>query len=142
MSKDRILVVWSNYYESLAEQHLDSCLQLLNQSSYDYQVETVNAGTYEIPAVMHYYHQHHPFDGYIPLGLLLKGSTDHYEFIWEHIKECFIQFSMNGLLMGNGIISAPSMEMLQSRVMQGGRVKEAFRAVDYLIQLKKNKMKI
>lgn len=141
MSKSKILVVWSNYYESLAEQQLDSCLQLLKQSPYEYQVETVSAGTYEIPAVMRHYHQHHPFDGYIPLSLLLKGSTDHYEFIWEHIKECFIQFSMNGLLMGNGIISAPSMEILQSRVTQGERVNEAFRAVDYLIQFKKNKMK-
>ncbi|WP_419420231.1 6,7-dimethyl-8-ribityllumazine synthase [Legionella sp. D16C41] len=140
MAEQKILVVWSNYYEELAEQQLESCLNLLNQSSYSYQVETVEAGTYEIPAVMQYYHQHRPFAGYIPLSLLLKGSTDHYEFIWEHVKECFIKFALDGLLLGNGIISAPSLALLQERVANGERVAEAFRAIDYLIRFKNKQL--
>lgn len=136
MSKAKILVVWSNYHQGLAEEQLESCLQLLRPSEYDFKVETVEAGTYEIPAVIRYYHRNDPFDGYIPLSLLLKGGTDHYEFIWEHVKDCFIQFTMEGLLMGNGIISAPNMDLLVSRVKSGERSKEAFRAVDYLIKFK------
>lgn len=136
MSKPKILVVWSNYHKDLADKQLDSCLQLLKSSNYDYQVETVEAGTYEIPVVMQYYHRNQPFDGYIPLSLLLKGGTDHYEFIWEHVKECFIKFAMDGLLLGSGIISAPTHELLKSRVESGERVKEAFNAVDYLIRFK------
>ena len=136
MSKDKILVVWSNYYNALAKKQLDSCLQLLDKSSYEYAVETVEAGTYEIPAVIQYYHRNVPYAGYLPLSLLLKGSTDHYEFIWEHVKECFIKFAMDGLLIGNGIIFAPSMEILAARVESHERVEEAFRALDYLIRLK------
>lgn len=136
MSKNKILVVWSDYYNDLAEQQLASCLELLDNSQYEYAVETVDAGTYEIPAVIQYYHRNHPYDGYIPLALLLKGSTDHYEFIWEHIKECFIKFTMDGLFIGNGIISAPSMELLTKRVENHERVKEAVRAIDYLLRLK------
>lgn len=139
MARSKILVVWSNYYGELAEQQLESCLRLLKPSEYAYQVETVEAGTYEIPAVMQYHQQHDPFDGYIPLSLLLKGSTDHYEFIWEHVKECFIRFAMDGLLFGNGIISAFSPEILRERVENAERVHEAFRAVDYLIKLKNRK---
>jgi 6,7-dimethyl-8-ribityllumazine synthase len=136
MSKPKILVVWSNYHKDLAQQQLDSCLQLLEASDYDYKVETVEAGSYEIPVVMQYYHHNDPFDGYIPLSLLLKGGTDHYEFIWEHVKECFIKFALDGLLMGNGIISAPTHDLLKSRVESGERSKEAFNAVDYLIRFK------
>lgn len=136
MSKNKILVIWSNYHKGLAEQQLESCVQLLQQSEYEYAVETVAAGTYEIPVVMQYYHRNHPFDGYIPLSLLLKGGTDHYEFIWEHVKECFIKFALEGLLMGCGIISAPTLELLKSRVASGERVNEAFNAVNYLIQFK------
>ena len=136
MSKNKILVVWSNYYKDLAQLQLDSCLQLLDNFEYEYKVETVEAGTYEIPAVIHYYHQNNPYDGYIPLGLLLKGSTDHYEFIWEHVKECFIKFAMDGLLLGNGIISAPNMEVMTKRVENHERVEEAVRAIDYLIRMK------
>lgn len=137
MSKSKILVVWSNYYEGLADRHLEKCVQLLDQSDYDYKIETVEAGTYEIPAVMNYFHQHQPYDGYIPLGLLLKGSTDHYESIWEHVKECFIKFAMDGMVFGNAaIITAPSMDVLTARVEEGERVKEVYNAVDYLIRLK------
>ncbi|STX50534.1 6,7-dimethyl-8-ribityllumazine synthase [Legionella busanensis] len=136
MSEKRILVVWSNYYEELAELQLESCINLLKKTSYSYQIEKVEAGTYEIPVVMQYYHQHQPFDGYIPLSLLLKGSTDHYEFIWEHVKECFIKFTLDGLLLGNGIISAPTIQILQERVANGERVAEAVRAIDYLIRFK------
>ncbi|KTD24226.1 MULTISPECIES: 6,7-dimethyl-8-ribityllumazine synthase [Legionella] len=136
MSVNKVLVVWSNYYEELAKKQLDSCLELLNQAKYDYAVETVDAGTYEIPAVIRYYQRHKPYAGYLPLSLLLKGSTDHYEFIWEHVKECFIKFAMEGVFIGNGIISAPSMEILTTRVENRERVKEAFKALHYLLQLK------
>lgn len=136
MANDKILVVWSNYYNTLAKKQLDSCLQILDQSAYEYEVETVEAGTYEIPSVIQYYHSNNPYAGYLPLSLLLKGSTDHYEFIWEHVKDCFIQFALNGLLLGNGIISAPTMEILTSRVENHERVEEAYRALDYLIRFK------
>ena len=137
MPKAKILVVWSNYYDKLAEEQLASCVELLSNSPYEYKIETVKAGTYEIPAVIRHYQQYQPYDGYIPLSLLLKGSTDHYEFIWEHVKECFIQFTMSGLFIASsGIISAPTMEILIERVKQKERVKEAFAAIDYLIQLK------
>lgn len=136
-SKAKILVVWSNYHKGLAEEQLESCLQLLRPSEYDFHVETVMAGTYEIPTVIQYYNLNKPYDGYIPLSLLLKGGTDHYEFIWEHVKDCFIKFALDGLLIGNGIISAPNIDLLTSRVKSGERSKEAFRAVDYLIKFKR-----
>lgn len=137
MAQEKILVVWSNYHKGLADQQLESCLKLLRKSDYEFRVEEVKAGTYELPVVMQYFQKHDPYDGYIPLSLLLKGGTDHYEFIWEHVKECFIQFAMQGVLLGNGIISAPTKELLMSRLESGERSLEAFNAVDYLIKFKK-----
>ncbi|WP_367606821.1 6,7-dimethyl-8-ribityllumazine synthase [Legionella sp. W05-934-2] len=139
MTQSNLLIVWSNYYNDLAEKQLETCLSKLKQYPYHYQVETVEAGTYEIPTVITHYHRTNPFDAYLPLSLLLKGKTDHYEFIWEHVKACFIKFTLDGLLLGNGIITAPSMEVLQERVENGERVQEAINAVDYLIRFKNNK---
>lgn len=136
VSKNNILVVWSNYYKDLAEKQLASCCRLLDNSPYDYQVETVEAGTYELPSVIRAYHEKQPFDAYLTLGLLLKGSTHHYEFIFEHVKACFVQFAMNGLLLGDGIIYSPSMDLMVERVNNEERVAEAYRAVDYLLRLK------
>jgi 6,7-dimethyl-8-ribityllumazine synthase len=139
MSKPKILIVWSNYYKDLAEKQLETCLDKLKQYDFRYQLEPVEAGTYEIPAVIHHYHRIHPFDAYLPLSLLLKGKTDHYEFIQAHVKECFIKFALDGLVLGNGIISASSMEILRERVEEGERVQEAINAVDYLLRLKNKK---
>lgn len=137
MSRSSILVVWSDYYGDLAEKQLESCLKQIKDYPYEYQLEKVTSGTYEIPAVIQYYQQNNPFGGYIPLSLLLKGKTDHYEFIWEHVKDCFIQMTMNGIILASsGIISAPSMDILCERVENGERVQEALRAVDYLMRLK------
>ncbi|KTC65325.1 6,7-dimethyl-8-ribityllumazine synthase (plasmid) [Legionella adelaidensis] len=88
-------------------------------------------GTYEIPAVIQHFHSSNPFDAYLLLSLLLKSKTDHYAFIWEHVKECFIKFTLEGVLFGNGIISAPSMDILRERVQNAERVQEAINAVDY-----------
>jgi 6,7-dimethyl-8-ribityllumazine synthase len=131
-----ILIVWSKYYEDLAKQQLESCLPLLKSRACTYDIEEVKAGTYEIPVVIQHYQSHFPYDAYLPLGLLLKGSTDHYEFIWEHVKTCFIEFAMHGVCIGNGIISAPNMEVMKSRVANQERVQEAVRAIDYLLSLK------
>lgn len=136
ISKPKLLVVWSNYYHDLAQQQLATCETLLAGCAYDYAIERVEAGTYEIPAVIHHYQQTKPYDGYLPLGLLLQGSTDHYDFIWQHVKECFIRFALDGVLIGNGIIAAPTMALLTERVRHGERVQEAYLALDYLLGLK------
>lgn len=136
-----ILIVWSNYYPELSQKQLEICLSKLKKYAFNYQIETVEAGTYEIPTVMQHYHRNQPFDAYLPLSLLLKGKTDHYEFIWEHIKECFIKFALDGLTIGNGIITAPNMSVLEERVANGKRVQEAINAVDYLIRFKKKQHK-
>ena len=120
-----ILIVWSNYYPDLAQKQLETCLSKLKHYDYRYQIETVEAGTYEIPAVIQHYHCVQPFDGYLPLSLLLKGSTDHYEFIWEHVKACFIQFALAGLTLGNGIISAIKRPDVLKRSLRGCELPEA-----------------
>lgn len=135
-SSPRVLILWSNYYEALAEQQRDICQQQLQNYDFDARFETVEAGTYELPAVIQYFRQHKPYDAYLPLSLLLQGSTDHYAFIWEHVKDCFKDFTMDGVCLGNGIISAPSMDILRARVANGERTHEALEAIRYLIELK------
>ncbi|KTD00107.1 6,7-dimethyl-8-ribityllumazine synthase [Legionella geestiana] len=132
-----ILVVCSNYYPNLAEKQLARCVSALDELPYAYEVEMVQAGTYEIPAVIRHFHHNRPFDAYLSLGLLLKGSTDHYQFILEHVKACFIQFTLEGIILGDGNVYAPTEELLLTRVADGERVMEAVRAVDYLLGMKK-----
>ncbi len=135
----RILVVSSNVHQELSQKQLDKCLTLIKASHYHYEVETVNAGTYEIPFVIQTYHNTKPFDAYIALGLILKSNTYHYEYIAQHINYCFTQFSLAGIIVGNGIVTGDSVEALSVSLDSDNPCLcayfSAFKAVDYLIQL-------
>ena len=135
-----ILLICSNIHKDLAAEQLDLCSSLVKKADYDYQVELLEAGTYEIPFVINAYHQKNSFDAYLALGLVLQADSNHYNDIMTHIRYCFTQFALNNIIVGNGIISAPHMDILKERVENGERVEEAINAVDYLIRFK-NKYK-
>jgi len=136
----KILIVASNIHKKLAAEQLAGCEQLIKKSRHDYQVELVEAGTYELPFVINSYHSTKPYDGYIALGLVLKSNPDHYGYILSHIKRCFTEFALRQIPVGNGIISGDSLDSLAAMVASAdpclSAYPSAFRAVDYLIGLK------
>jgi 6,7-dimethyl-8-ribityllumazine synthase len=142
----KILIVSSNIHKQLASAQLEKCLNVVKKSPHDYQVEIVEAGTYEIPFVINSYHRENPFDGYIALGLVLKSNVDHYKCIMSHIKECFTYFTLNNIVVGNGIISGANLDELaikiESQDLCLSAYQSAFHAVDYLIKFKKNMIKL
>lgn len=112
----KILVVSSQIHQTLSTQQLSSCTAVLDNSSHDYDVEMLSAGTYEIPYVINAYAKNKTYDAYIALGLVLKINIDHYEYIMSHIKQCFTHFALNSIIVGNGIISGSSIDELTTLV--------------------------
>ena len=134
-NQNSVLVISSAYYATLAKKHLQQCEQFLQHSGLTYDIEHVKAGAYELPAVLLQFEKHRPYRGYLLLGLVLEGSTDHYQFIWQHLKECFIQYTLQGKFFGNAIVTASTHALLTERVEQGHRAKEAVEALNYLLNL-------
>lgn len=136
----KILMISSGIHKQLASEQLELCLTLVKNAGYDYQVEILQAGAYEIPFVINAYHQNKPFDGYIGLGLILQTDLDHYDNIMSHIRYCFTQFALNNIIVGNGIISGPTIEALSEKVHSSNpcfsAYPSAFNAVDCLIKLR------
>ena len=60
----KILIVSSNVHKKLSAEQLEKCLNIVKKSQHEYQVEIVEAGTYEIPFVISSYHRKNIFDGY------------------------------------------------------------------------------
>lgn len=135
-----ILLISSNVHKQLAAEQLDLCLNLVKNANYDYQVESISAGTYEIPFVINAYHQTRSFDGYIALGLVLQADLNHYNNIMNHIRDCFTQFALNNIIVGNGIISGTTIEELGEKIRSSNpclaAYLSAFSAVDCLIKLR------
>jgi len=136
----KILIISSEIHKQLASEQLDFCLTIVKNAGYDYQVELLQAGAYEIPFVIYTYPLNKPFHGYIALGLILKTNSDHYDNIMSHIRHCFTQFALNDIIVGNGIISGSSIEELSGKVHSSNpclsAYQSAFNAVDCLIKLK------
>ncbi|QMT59085.1 MULTISPECIES: 6,7-dimethyl-8-ribityllumazine synthase [unclassified Legionella] len=136
----KILIISSGIHKDLASEQLELCTTLVKNAGYAYQVELLQAGTYEIPFVINTYHQKNPFDGYIALGLILKANLDHYNNIMSHIRYCFTQFALNDIIVGNGIITGASIEELSENIRSANPCHSAYpsavNAVDCLIKLK------
>ena len=136
----KILIISSEIHKQLASEQLDLCLALVKNAGYNYQIELLQAGAYEIPFVINTYHQNKPFDGYIALGLILNANPDHYDTIMSHIRYCFTQFALKDIIVGNGIISGSTIEDLNDKIHSSNpclsAYLSAFNAVDCLIKLK------
>lgn len=137
----KILLISSNVHKELSSKQLELCTDLVKNAEYSYQVELLQAGAYEIPFVINTYQQQGSFDAYIALGLILNMVPEHYENIMSHIRYCFSHFALNNIIVGNGIISAATIEELHERVLSPNPClsgySSAFHAVDKLIQFKK-----
>ncbi|MGC1183457.1 6,7-dimethyl-8-ribityllumazine synthase [Legionella sp.] len=135
-----ILLICSNIHKELAAEQLDLCSSLVKNAGYDYQVELLQAGTYEIPFVINAYHQKKIFDGYLALGLVLQADLNHYNHIMTHIRYCFTQFTLNDIIVGNGVISGMTIEELGERIRSSNpcvsAYPSAFNAIDCLIKLR------
>ena len=134
-----ILLISSCVHKPLAAEQLNYCSKLVKKAGYDYQIELLETGAYEIPFAINMYHQKKSFDAYIALGLILKKESEHYHNIMTHIRYCFTQFSLNNIIVGNGIISGLTMEELGEKIRSPdpclSAYPSAFNAVDCLIKL-------
>src|SRR5579871_5495097 len=110
----RILIISSQIHKELSVKQLNHCVELIKQTSYDFEVEILDAGIYEIPFLIQAYQVKKQFDGFIALGLLLKNNQDHFTYIQSHIQTCFSQFALNQIIVGNGIISGSTLEPVQN----------------------------
>lgn len=136
-----ILLICSNIQKELAAEQLDLCSSLVKNAGYEYQVELLEAGTYEIPFVINAYHKKKFFDGYLALGLVLQADPHHYNNIMNHIRYSFTQFALNNIIVGNGIISGTTIEELGEKIRSSNpcfsAYPSAFNAIDCLIRLRK-----
>lgn len=48
----KILIISSCIHKELAALQLSNCIELVKDSNYEYQIESLQAGTYEIPFVI------------------------------------------------------------------------------------------
>ncbi len=56
-----------------------------------------------------------PYDGYVALGCVIRGETTHYEIVSEQSARGIMDLTLEGLAIGNGILTVENEEQAWER---------------------------
>jgi 6,7-dimethyl-8-ribityllumazine synthase len=95
------------------------------------------AGAFELPqAIRIAMRGSRRFDGLVALGCIVKGETDHYEFISQATMAGLMQVSLQfGIALGAGLLTVDTIEQAEARSRLDGFNKGAEAAAAALLQV-------
>jgi 6,7-dimethyl-8-ribityllumazine synthase len=97
---------------------LDGCLKALSEKGIEkkeIQIYRV-PGAFEIPALVNILAKKNSLDAIISLGCVIKGETDHYNFICEAVSKGMMDITiMNTLPILFGVLTCQNKELALSR---------------------------
>ena len=90
----KFLIVASTFYPKITNGLLNGAISELEKFEYSYEVFKVN-GSLEIPVQVSILLNRKKYDAVIALGCIIKGKTDHYEFIANAITNSLLSISVD-----------------------------------------------
>ena len=133
-----IAIVGSPYYRSIYDNLLDGTLKELSSHS-SINVEILNVeGALEIPTAISLVKR--DFDGFIALGCIIRGKTSHYDIVAENSAQALSQLGLEGICIGNGILTVNSIEQAieRSDPKLKNKGKDVAKALISLLLIKQN----
>ena len=100
----KVLIVVSPYYSDIAKGLLTGAKAQLEAAGATYDVVEM-PGALEIPTAIGISDRRSNFDGYIALGCVIRGETTHYETVCNDSSRALQLLGLQGLCIGNGILT-------------------------------------
>ncbi len=100
----RFLIVEARFYGSLNDMLIAGAKAALSEAGHEAEVVTV-PGALEIPAAIALADQSGNFDGYVALGIVIRGETYHFEIVAGESARGVMALTIDGLAIGNGILT-------------------------------------
>lgn len=131
-----ILIVRAPYYREVVDGLAEGASRLLREAGATFEIIDV-AGAFELPQALRIaVRAKHHFDGYLALGCVVKGETDHYDFICQATMGGLMQVSLQfGLAMGAGLLTVDTLAQAEARARLDGFNKGAEAAAAALLQV-------
>jgi len=86
-------IVVSEFNKIITEKLLEGAKKVLEENKYNYEVYFVN-GSFEIPIMIKLLSKKKTFDGFIAIGCIIKGETEHYEYIAKAVSYGIMKLSL------------------------------------------------
>ena len=132
-----VLVVRAPYYPEVVDGLRDGAARILTEARASFEVLDV-AGAMELAgAIRLAVGGRRQFDGYVALGCVVKGATDHYEHVCREAMSGLTAVGLQfGLCVGYGLLTVDKLEQALARSSADGFNKGAEAAVAALLQIR------
>jgi 6,7-dimethyl-8-ribityllumazine synthase len=132
----KILLIRAPYYRAVVDGMTRAAEAILHSVAAE--ITTVDvAGAFELPqAVRIAVRGAQKFDGFIALGCVVRGETDHYEYICSAAMDGLMHVALQfGLCLGTALLTVDTIAQAEARSRETGANKGAEAAVACLKQI-------
>jgi 6,7-dimethyl-8-ribityllumazine synthase len=131
-----LLLVRAPYYRAVVDGLTDGATRILREAGGTFEVLDV-AGSFELPqAIRIALRGVKKFDGFVALGCIIRGETDHYEFICRATMEGLMSVALQfGIALGTGLLTCDTLAQAEARSGADGFNKGAEAAAAALLQI-------
>ena len=143
--RHRVLIVEARFYEDIADDMMRGAAAELDAHNVDYESYAV-PGAFEIPAAIRFAVRSMEvrsalvkYSGFIALGCVIRGETDHYDYICREASRALMDLTVaHSIAFGFGLLTCDTYEQARVRAAVDGKNKggDAARACLRMMELK------
>jgi 6,7-dimethyl-8-ribityllumazine synthase len=110
----RLLIVAAPFYRAIADDLIAGARAVLDGAGARHELVEV-PGALEVPTAIRLASHARAHDGFVALGCVIRGETTHYETVCNDSSRGLMLLGLDGLCIGNGILTCETTEQAQVR---------------------------
>lgn len=118
----KLLIVVAPYYKDIADNLVAGAKAEIEAAGASWDLVEV-PGALEVPTAISMADRLSNFDGYVALGCVIRGETTHYETVCNDSSRGLTLMGLQGLAIGNGILTVENREQAVVRAEPDGQNK-------------------
>jgi 6,7-dimethyl-8-ribityllumazine synthase len=133
----KFLIIEARFYDHLNDMLIAGARAAIKAAGHKSEVITV-PGALEIPCAVSLADASGDYDGYVAIGVVIRGETYHFEIVAGESARGLMALTMDGLAIGNGILTVEdeAQALVRADPAQKDKGGEAARAALALFALK------
>jgi 6,7-dimethyl-8-ribityllumazine synthase len=133
----KFLIVEARFYDHLNDMLVAGAKAALKAAGHEADVLTV-PGALEVPGAISLAEESEQFDGYVAIGVVIRGETYHFEIVAGESARGIMALTMDGIAIGNGILTVENeaQALVRADPAQKDKGGEAAKAAIALLELR------
>ena len=133
----KFLIVEARFYDHLNDMLVAGAKAALKAAGHEFEVVTV-PGALEIPGTISLASESDLYDGYVAIGVVIRGETYHFEIVAGESARGIMALTMDGMAIGNGILTVENEEqaLVRADSTQKDKGGEAAKAAMAMLDLR------